>query len=91
METEPKSREEPFLNGMNIFFLVVAIFVPVYSITHRYYIQTLNPRAEFWFSDLIPQLICSLFLFFVVLFDVVHRQHKRIKVLEKRNKLSEED
>ena len=45
--------KKPFLTGMNIFFLAVAIFMPVFSEVNRYYIRYVNSRVEYSFGDLI--------------------------------------
>ena len=91
MTQQSKSHNEPFLSGMNIFFIVVAIFIPVFTEIHRYYIRSVNPRVDYSFSDFITVLTLCFIYLFGVLFDVLHRQHKRIKALELQAKAAKED
>ena len=71
MTQQSKSHKEPFLSGMNIFFIVVAIFIPVFAEIHRYYIRSVNPRVEYSFSDFITVLTLCFIYLFGVLFDVL--------------------
>ena len=82
MKKASKIPNKKFLTGMNIFFLAIAIGLPVYTEIQSYYVRSVNPRVEYSFSDLISILtICSIYVFGVI-FDVLHRQHKRIQELE---------
>lgn len=91
MKQKAEIYKNPFLTGMNIFFLAVAIFMPVFSEVNRYYIRYVNSRVEYSFGDLITVLTLCFIPLFSVIFDVLHRQHKRIQALEQEAAASEQD
>lgn len=88
MKQQPNHHATSFLTGMNIFQIVVASLFPIYTAINNYYLRLGNPRVE---TEFLPSLILCVFVLVFTLFDILHRQHKRIQALEQKAAASEDD